>query len=119
VAVRVELGRRGEEGTTEPDGVALLLVRDDVDVDTGGLWTRKWWGRAGSVAWPKDWRARRGKIGRWRKNRKGKQKRTLINDPEASSLDAILWSTIPFKSLCSLLPKWSNIVLPPERTMFE
>jgi hypothetical protein len=41
VAVRVELGRRGEEGTTEPDGVALLLVRDDVDVDTGGLWTRK------------------------------------------------------------------------------
>lgn len=37
VAVAVELGRRGEERSSEPDGVALLLVRDDVDVDSGGL----------------------------------------------------------------------------------
>jgi len=41
VAVRVELGRRGEEGSTEPDGVPLLLVRDDVDVDTGRLRSAK------------------------------------------------------------------------------
>lgn len=36
-----------------------------------------------------------------------------------TSLLAMRWSTIPFKSRWSLLPKWSNMVDPPLRTMFE
>jgi hypothetical protein len=37
VTVTVELGGRGEEGSSEPDGVALTLVRDDVHIHSRTL----------------------------------------------------------------------------------
>lgn len=37
VAVRMEFGQRGHHGTSIPDGVSLLRVRDYVDLDTARL----------------------------------------------------------------------------------
>lgn len=99
VAVAVELGRRSEKRSSEPDGVALLFVRNDVDVDSGGLWVRE------EVSGEARAEARRKRL-------------TRISPPLRASEVWMRVSTMCLRSRCRRRPKWSNMVDPPERTMF-